>query len=257
MNINNLNVGYYTSKHQNILIKNIDLSINQPKLIAILGKNGSGKSTLIRTLVQLQPVLGGKIEWFGKDIQHINPLDRSKEIAVLLTDYQHDTLFKVVEIVSLGRMTYTNWLDIMQPEDMQMVEQAIRALNIEDIQNQYYNQLSDGQKQKTMLARAYVQQTPVLLLDEPTAHLDVNYAMELFIYLKKWVSDFQKTIILATHDITNALTLCDEVWVIHNQKLLKGTPQQIIQNQTIAKLFESEHIVFDVASKHFVYKNIL
>lgn len=257
LNISQLNVGYRTNQHENLLIEHIDLTVKTPKLIGILGKNGVGKSTFLRTLAGIQPELSGEICFFDKNSKDYTPLEFAKIKSVVLTEPLNDSHFTVSEMVSMGRMVYTNSFNQLNDNDLVTVNTALQQLQLQEISHQYFAEISDGQRQKTKIATAFCQMTPILLLDEPTLHLDINHGMELLVLFKKWVTDFRKTILLTTHDIQGALTWCDEIWLLFDKKIIIGTPKEIIENQYINQIFVSENVIFDSENLYFKYQNFI
>lgn len=207
----NISIGYGAG---NPVFFNISFSAEAGDLIGLLGVNGIGKSTLLRTIAGLQQRTGGKLILNGADIQTLHAAVRAKQISIVLTERIFIDNITVKDFIALGRTPYTGWLGQLSAEDEQEVENVIRGMKIEKLQNRFFNQLSDGEKQKAVIARALCQQTPVMILDEPTAFLDFRNKREILDILKAISSDLKKTIIFSTHDIEASLEYCNKFWIM-------------------------------------------
>lgn len=250
----NLSVGYPMRKKTLVILSEISLKLDTPKLIGIIGKNGAGKSTLLRTLAGLQEVLEGKIFLEDVEISKISSNHWAKNVAVVLTELPSDSIFTAYEIIAMGRQVYTNWLDKLTLVDEQIIENAIKITNVEKLIHKHFNELSDGQKQKIMITRALAQNTPIIMLDEPTVHLDVNHSMEIFLLFQKLVKEHQKTILLTTHEISLSTQLCDELWLIDQNKMLIDSTENILKNHLISKIFDTNIVRFNEKSGNFEYR---
>jgi len=248
----NLSVGYTTSGKKIPIVDNIHIDIHKPTFVAILGKNGAGKSTLLRTLAQLQPALSGTIHINQKIVKNSSN-DEAKLISVVLTEVEKGHQFNVYEMVAFGRSVYTNWIDQLTVQDKMMIENAMKWTGIQHLRHQKVAELSDGQRQKVLVARALAQDTPIILLDEPTVHLDVHHAMEMFHLFRKWVDEHQKILILTTHEIGLATQLSDEIWIIDQGKILQEPTVKILENNTIDQFFNTELIHFNKMNHTFEY----
>lgn len=249
LKISNLSVGY-----QSPILSDINLSVNGGELISIIGRNGEGKSTLIKSICSFLPIIKGNIELDGKNLDEINQKELSKLISIVLTDKVQIPNTSVYDYVAFGRYPYTNWLGIEQNEDQESIQKAIDLCKIQHLSHKYYSELSDGEKQKVNIARAIAQDTPIIILDEPTAHLDVVNKVEVFKLLKQLTHQTNKTIILSSHQIDIAFQLSDVIWLVHEGKLTSGTPQQIKETKLIEKLFENTGITFDLKTNSFSIK---
>jgi iron complex transport system ATP-binding protein len=249
----NLSVGYTKSGKKIPIVENIYIDIQKPTFVAILGKNGAGKSTLLRTLAQLQPALSGSIHLNQKIVKNSSVHDEAKLISVVLTEVEKGHQFNVYEMVAFGRSVYTNWIDQLTAHDKMMIENAMKWTGIQHLRHQKVAELSDGQRQKVLVARALAQDTPIILLDEPTVHLDVHHAMEMFHLFRKWVDEHQKTLILTTHEIGLATQLSDEIWIIDQGKILQEPTEKILENNRIDQFFNTELIHFNKLNHTFEY----
>jgi cobalamin transport system ATP-binding protein len=183
-------------------------------IVGLLGVNGIGKSTLLRTIAGLQNRINGNLDINGVDIHALSVSERAKQISIVLTERVFIDNITVKAFITLGRTPYTGWLGGLSEVDEQEVEKVIKVIKLEKLQNRFFNQLSDGEKQKAIIARALCQQTPVMILDEPTAYLDFRNKREILDILKTISSDLKKTIIFSTHDIEASLEYCNKFWIM-------------------------------------------
>lgn len=249
-----LSIGYPHKNKPICVLDALNLTVDTPKFIAILGKNGIGKSTLVRTLAGIQPALNGEITLTHSEYSTIAKEDWAKYMAVVLTEIPVEVNFSVFEMVGLGRQVHTNWLDQWNQTDLNIINHALEITGILDLANRKFSELSDGQRQKVMIARALAQDTPYILLDEPTIHLDVNHSMELFLLFQKLAHDFKKTIIITTHEIGLATLLTDELWIMEPQKMTINSTQHILKNKILNQIFDTDIIRFNAEKHTFEYK---
>ncbi|PHR68762.1 MAG: ABC transporter ATP-binding protein [Lutibacter sp.] len=249
-----LQIGYTSKKKQLSIASNIDIEINEPKLICLVGKNGIGKSTLLRTLSKVQQKLGGEIDIRNKNLELYSSNDLSKVMSLVLTEKLPDSNLTVFELIALGRQPYTNWIGSLSQTDIDKVKESMQLTNIEDLENKKYYELSDGQLQKVLISRALAQDTDIIILDEPTAHLDVQHKMETFVLLKKMVDELGKTIIISTHEIHLAIQSANELWLMIDDEIISGNPQDLIKDKSIEKIFSSDKIEFDSEKQQFTLK---
>lgn len=248
---NNLSIGYHHRNKTTVVAKNIRFSLQKGKMACLLGRNGIGKSTLLRTLLKLQPALSGEIIIDNQDSTAFSSTQLAKKISVVLTDKLPHNNLSVYEIVSLGRQPYTNWMGNMTPTDKEYVQKAIESTNITHLLSKKIFELSDGERQKVMITRALAQNTDIILLDEPTAHLDIGNRIEIFKILKGLSAKQQKTVVISTHEIHLALALADELWLMDTDRFISGDTENLIANNTIAEVFNTKEAVFDKESRRF------
>tara|TARA_R110002073_G_scaffold139232_2_gene289260 strand:+ start:38186 stop:38983 length:798 start_codon:yes stop_codon:yes gene_type:complete len=248
----NLSIGYRSKRKQTVVAAEIDIQLEKGKLVAVLGKNGIGKSTLLRTLSKVQPKLGGDLLIETIAIEKITAHTLSQKMSLVLTERIPESNLTVYELIALGRQPYTNWMGTLTEADEVYIQQAIDQVNITSIRHQKCNELSDGQLQKVMIARALAQNTELIILDEPTAHLDIHHKIEVFNLLQKLVKELHKTVIISTHEVQLALQLADELWLLSDSKFIAGATELLIQNGHLAKLFSTELVKFDSKSKQFI-----
>lgn len=249
-----LSIGYSNKKESAAIADSINITLSQGKLIALIGANGIGKSTLLRTLTGIQQPLKGTVLLKGKKVNDYNAKELAQTLGIVLTESLPPSNLTVFELVALGRQPYTNWLGTLSPEDIQQVNKAIRLTQIEHLIHKRHFEISDGQLQKVLIARALAQDTPLIILDEPTTHLDLLHKVNLLRLLKRLTSETGKCILYSTHDLDLALQLSDEMVVMTSDSVTQDTPKNLITNKVFDKLFNDENISFDVQKGGFVIK---
>jgi len=247
-------IGYKKGKKEaKTLAGPLDLEMYSGQLICLLGPNGAGKSTLIRTLAGLQPMMSGTVETGGKNIAKLKPQERAKRLSMVLTGRVQSGNLTVSSIIALGRFPYTNWFGALEPDDIKMVQWAMRTTDITSFADRKLSELSDGESQKVMLARALAQDTPVIILDEPTAHLDLPNRISLMRLLHQLAKTTGKSILLSTHDLDLALQSADEVWLLRNDGVFtKGAPEDIVLDGSFEAAFYKEGFTFDKNNGTFI-----
>jgi iron complex transport system ATP-binding protein len=223
-------------------------------MIGVFGRNGQGKSTLLKTLSGLLPPISGQFNFNGIDILNVSEKERAKLLSIVSNTQSSIGAIKVRDFVAFGRFPYTNWLGINKVKDYQEIDKAIELCKLESFTNRNYDELSDGEKQKVNIARAIAQNTPLIILDEPTVHLDLINKVEVFKLLRELVKNHNKTIIISTHQMEYALQICDQIWLINEGKVESLSPSEIIDQGKLTELFDDELISFDKASQSFRLK---
>lgn len=246
----NLKLGYGSR----ILIDNLSATIEGGTLTALVGRNGTGKSTLLRAIVGLGERLGGDIKLQGQSIGSLVAGQLSQLVAFVTTDKVRISNLKCRDVVALGRAPYTNWIGRMQELDRQIVEQSLALVGMADFADKTMDQMSDGECQRIMIARALAQQTPIILLDEPTAFLDMPNRYELCILLSRLAHEQQKAILFSTHELDIALELCDMVALISPPSLHILPTEQMISSGYVEELFSNEVMSFDPESRRVIVK---
>jgi len=227
-----------------------ELTLKAGRLICLLGPNGSGKSTLLRTLAGLQPALGGAVEVAGST--HLSSAGLARQISLVLTDRIGGSNLNVRSLVALGRYPWSGWLGVLSEEDRAIIGKAITAADIHELLDRKVHTLSDGESQKVMLARALAQDTPILMLDEPTAHLDLPSRIRLMRLLHRLAREMNKGILLSTHELDLALQVADEVWLMQRSAPLhRGAPEDLVLGGIFEAAFEKEDVHFDRATGVF------
>ncbi|MBC7607592.1 MAG: ABC transporter ATP-binding protein [Burkholderiales bacterium] len=248
----NLNIGYISKKEKNTIASNIDLSLEKGKLIALIGANGTGKSTLLKTITGIQKPISGKVFLNEKVIHELVPLTLAQNLSVVLTEKLPPSNLTVWELIALGRQPYTNWIGTLTDNDIAKINEAITLTQIEHLISKKYYEISDGQLQIVLIARALAQDTPLIILDEPTTHLDLLHKVILFKLLKKLTQETGKCILLSTHDIDMAIQLSDEMIIMTPENTVQDQPCNLITKGSFNTLFMDEHIVFDCEKGKFV-----
>lgn len=239
-----------------VLQKDISAVLHQGMLICLLGPNGAGKSTLLRTLSGFQNPLSGKIFFSGKNLNDLNLRSRAREVAVVLTDRLNDPYLTAFEVVSMGRFPYASFYGRLKEEDVVQVEETLKLLGIFRLKDKVFHQLSDGEKQKMLLARALVQDTPFLFLDEPVAFIDSPGKIEIMQWLSEIAHQHNKGILCTTHDIELALDYADQLWLIHREKpFISGIPEDLVLKNTINNYFDRTDVAFNKYRGRFGIKN--
>ena len=250
----NLAIGYKSKNEVITIAENLNLNLIGGKLITLVGGNGIGKSTLLRTLTGIQKPILGEIYLNEKNINSYSSLNLAQNLSVVLTEKLPPSNLTVYELVALGRQPYTNWIGKLSELDILKINNAIQLTEIETFKNKRHYQISDGQLQKALIARALAQDTPLIVLDEPTTHLDLLHKVTVFKLLKKLCQETGKCILFSTHDIDLAIQLSDEMIVMNSQNCIQDRPCELIKNSVFDDLFNAQNIFFDKGNGKFTFK---
>lgn len=242
-----LSVGYRTSRtSRQVILQDVNLKLAQGEFVCMLGPNGAGKSTLLRTIGKMQPLLSGGVEIDGRDIDRLSNHDLARILSVVLTDRLTVGRLTTYELVGLGRYPYTGWAAGLRPEDHRIIQWAIRATRSVELAARDVSDLSDGERQRVMIARALAQQPAVMLLDEPTAFLDLPTRVEITGLLKRLTRETGLAVLMSTHDLDLALRSADTLWLITSEReVMHGAPEDLILQGALQSTFSSEELVFD------------
>lgn len=239
----NLSIGYRTGVP---LAAGLNLRIYPGELIALMGPNGTGKSTLIRTLAGLQTSLGGEIRIRDQDLKNLGLRERSRLMSVVFSEPPRPGLIRVYDLVAIGRHPHTNWSGRMDAHNRSVVDWAIECTGIHHLRGRLVHQLSDGERQKVMIARAMAQDTSLMFLDEPTAHLDLSNRAEIVGLLRRLSHDTGKSILMSSHDLELSLQASDRLWLLDkNGGIISGFPEDLVLDGFVGRLFESREVAFD------------
>lgn len=251
LEVSNLSIGYTDKKNQKIVKNQLNFKAHQGEFICLLGKNGVGKSTLLKTLSKVIPKLDGNIFIDKNDINNINSKTLSTILGLVLTERLPESNLTVFEMVALGRQPHTNWIDSLSEDDLTMINRSLELTNTTHLKDKNIFELSDGQLQKVLISRVLAQDTPIIIFDEPTAHLDIHHKIETFLLLKKLSKEAQKTIIISTHEIHWAIELADTIWLMTENNCYFDSPYNLKKQNRFQELFNSFLVTFDADSNQF------
>lgn len=244
--IDNLSIGYSGKQSVKVVSSGITAAINSGELTCLLGANGVGKSTLLRTLSGFQPPLEGVVELLGKDIAAYTDRQLAKIISVVLTEKCDIRNMTVSELVGMGRSPYTGFWGSLSDNDKTVVRRSLDMVGATHLISRMVHTLSDGERQKVMIAKALTQETPIIYLDEPTAFLDFPSKVEMMQLLHQLSRKTSKTIFLSTHDLELALQIADKIWLMDkNNGITVGTPEDLSLDGSMSGFFERKGIVFE------------
>nr|WP_298477213.1 ABC transporter ATP-binding protein [uncultured Maribacter sp.] len=250
----NLKIGYTAKKQHTQIGSSISFTANTGELIAIIGVNGAGKSTLLRTIGNVQKSLAGELHIRNKNISKHTPQELALEISLVLTEKIASKNLTVLELIALGRQPYTNWIGNLSDKDTNAIQDAITKVSLQDLKHKKCYELSDGQMQRVMIARALSQDTSIMLLDEPTTHLDLYHKANILKLLKSIAYTTQKTILFTTHEIELAIQLCDKMLLINGKDNPFGQPCELIEQKHFDSLFPQDTVMFDASTGTFRVK---
>ena len=245
LTIKNLTTGYGSRHKRYVVAKELSATLLAGSFTAIIGTNGAGKSTLLRTLAGLQPALEGDILWQGKPLADYSRRELSKNLAVVLTERTSGEGLTAREVVEMGRMPYTGFDGRLSEEDGRVVNEAMEMTGVAALATRVVDSLSDGERQRVMIAKALAQQTPVILLDEPTAFLDFPSKVSLLRLLSTLAQHHGKTILLSTHDLELTFQIAGQLWLLSPEGLVVGTPHALSDKGILEKFFHTEGLRFD------------
>lgn len=239
--LENISVGY----NQNRLLEGVSTHFSAGKITALLGRNGAGKSTLMRAISGLSDVMDGTIFINGQELSSLNTTQLAENVAFVTTEKVRIKNLKCRDLVALGRAPYTNWIGQLGERDYEIVDEALRAVDMESYAHRYLDKISDGECQRVMIARALAQQTPIILLDEPTSFLDMPNRYELCTLLSDLAHTQQKCVLFSTHELDIAISLCDSIALIDSPHLYHLPIEEMVSSGHIERLFSSNTVYFD------------
>ena len=250
IDIRGLAVGYGAK----IVAQNIDFVLETGALCAIVGVNGIGKSTLLRTLGGLHPKISGMITLVNKNQEDYRASELAKSLSLVLTEQPASKNLTVQELIALGRQPYTNWIGTLTAQDKIHIQKSLEAFLLSDLKHRKCHELSDGQLQRVLIARAMAQDTPLILLDEPTTHLDLYHKVQILKMMQQLAHQNKKTIVFTTHEIDLAIQLCDKILILDGKENPFGATEELIEQKHFERLFPSEMVKFDVKTASFKVK---
>ena len=247
-----LTVGYRTRRTRHVVLERLNLSVRRGDLVCLLGPNGIGKSTLLRTIARMQPPLSGSLELGGVDLRSMTQADLARRLGAVLTERVAVEALPARRIVELGRYPHSGWFGGLTDRDRRIVNWAIDAAGARHVVDQDFSRLSDGERQRVMIARALAQEPVMLVLDEPTAFLDVPSRAEVMALLRQLARDERLAVIVSTHDLELALRTADVVWlVMPGGDVLAGAPEDVVLTGGISQAFEGRQIRFYPETRNF------
>lgn len=249
--LENIQVGY---GHCVVAQMEGDLAFAKAKLISIIGTNGSGKSTFLRAVASGQHIIDGKVKLENKNWNDYSALERSKFISIVLTERAFSYFLSVRELLELSRAPYTNYIGKLTDDDHAIIDGTLESFDLKSLENRKAGTLSDGQLQRVLIARAIVQDTDYILMDEPTSHLDINHKADLLVLLRDYCHKNNKTVIYATHELQLAMALSDEILSIHHRNIKQNSTQDFVNSNELQKIFPSSHVNFDKGKVDFRFE---
>ncbi|MCU4175303.1 ABC transporter ATP-binding protein [Carboxylicivirga sp. N1Y90] len=245
LELENLNIGYTQAGHRKEVASDLCASLMKGEMTCLLGANGKGKSTLMKTICGFLKPLNGSLQFNGRDITRMTEREMAKEIAIVLTEKISTPNATVFELVAYGRSPFTGFLGRLSAKDKQIVDEAIFACGIQHKKYSPLAALSDGERQKATIAKALAQDTPLILLDEPTAFLDLPARVEIMQLLRKLASEKGKSILMSTHDLDLALQMSDRLWLLHHDQIVAGSPEDLTLINAFQSMFNKGGVEFD------------
>lgn len=253
----NLSTGYRARSHkaEYVVARDVTATLQPGQLTCLLGPNGAGKSTLLRTMAAFQPPLNGQIELDGRLLDSYTPREVATRIGIVLTERPDVRGMTVTDLVSMGRSPYTGFWGKLSANDQAEVEKAIELVGIGHLRRRSVHTLSDGERQKAMIAKVLAQQTPIVLLDEPTAFLDFPSKVELMLLLRRLAHEMGMSVLLSTHDLEMALQTADALWLLApDEDMVIGSPDRLAADGTLPRFFQGPGIEFRSEEKRFIIK---
>lgn len=246
---NGISAGYRAGRNTSVVLHDVNVVMRAGEVVCMLGANGAGKSTLLRTLSREQTPLSGVVTVGGRDVHGMKWGEVARCLSVVYTERTHAGALTVEEVVSLGRQPYTGFLGRLDDADREVVRDSIRAVGMERFAERFMATLSDGERQKVMIARALAQRTPIMMLDEPTTFLDVASRLEIMELLAQLAHEHGKAVLLSTHDVADALEIADRLWLLCGDGGVKqGAVDELVSAGMMDNLFAGRNVRFDAVA---------
>ena len=246
-----LSVGYRKGTQTIPILHDLTISVSSGELIGIIGQNGIGKSTLLRTIARLQNPLDGEVQIYGKSINSFSRNEFAQKVSFVSTEILKLNHCTIKQLVSFGRSPYTDWFGRLSSTDEKHVSEAIEMVGLTSLAGRYINEISDGERQRVMIARTLAQDTDIIILDEPTAFLDMPNKYEVIHLLSELTRKRKKTILFTSHDLTIAMREADRLWLIAPDTFIDGAPEDLVLQHSISNLFDETRLKFDIRKGEF------
>ncbi len=253
LHADNITIGY-SDKRGNIVAEGVKLTLRKGTFTTLIGANGIGKSTLLRTLSGLQEPLSGDVLLKGQPLFNYSPNQLAQELSLVLTETLPNGNLTVYELVALGRQPYTNWIGSLNEYDNALIKKSLRLTDTTHLSHKKINEISDGQLQNVLIARTLAQDTSLIILDEPTTHLDLPHKIALLRLLKNLAKKQDKSILYSTHDLDLALQMSEEIVVMKKGHLEQGSLVELNERDSLSDLFDDENIFYDKQNSRFIYR---
>ncbi|HEX2970595.1 MAG TPA: ABC transporter ATP-binding protein [Bacteroidales bacterium] len=254
--LESLQIGYYSGIKKNVLLAPLYATGCKKELISVVGRNGIGKSTLLRTAAGIQKAISGNVLLNSKEIGKFSRNELARLAGFISTEQVKVSNMTVFDLVALGRFPFTNWIGSLHPDDEEAIHSAMEKTSVLQFSGKYISELSDGERQRAMIARLLAQDTDIMFLDEPTAFLDIRSKFEVIHILHELAHSCCKTIILSTHDLDLALRHSDKIWLLLDDGIREGSPEDLVIGHEFEKLFDSEIIKFDSINGIFSFSDV-
>jgi iron complex transport system ATP-binding protein len=255
LSFSDLEIGFVSRKFRRILLPPINGTADKGELIAVIGRNGIGKSTLLRTITGLQHFISGIMTLEGKSILEYPRIKLASKVGYISTEIVKVSNMRVYDLVSLGRFPYTNWLGRKSETDEKTITDAINKTGMTEFRGRPVTELSDGERQKAMIAMLLAQDTDLLVMDEPTAFLDISSKFEIIHLMHELTRNRNKTIVFSTHDLTSAVSQADKIWLLKEHGLLEGAPEDLMLEGSFKTLFDESKVIFNSGDGTFTIRN--
>jgi len=251
LSFDSLEIGFRSGTKTNKLLPRLQAASSEGELIAVIGKNGIGKSTLLRTLAGIQPALNGYLEIYGFDINDYSRIRLSSKVGYISTEIVRISNMKVYDLVSLGRFPHTNWFGTINRMNTEAVEEAIIKAGISELSHRQLTEISDGERQRAMIAMVLAQDAGIMIMDEPTAFLDISSRYEIIHLMHELTWKRGKTIVFSTHDLDTAINQADKIWLLSGEGLIQGAPEDLMIQGSFKNLFDNSKVRFNESDASF------
>ncbi len=252
LNTENLQIGYRRGREKYSVQRDLNLQLFAGEMLCLIGPNGSGKTTLLRTLSGLQHPLGGDVKINNKPVADYSQKELARQIALVLTDKVEIENATVWDVVALGQQPYSHWLGGLSSAGRVKIEESIQLVHLEHKRKSLLSELSDGERQRVMIAKALAQDTPLIFLDEPTAHLDLPNRVVIMHLLHRLAHDTGKSIIISTHELDLALQAADRIWLMATQGgVISGVPEDLVLDGSFNRVFQNDSYYFNKTNGNF------